>query len=325
MVVPPLVALMLSERRTLLRKAQAAGLASGLVAAVLWWASSRVGVWWRSRTASAPAFHLVEPFDSLLLGLAVGLAVLVSFRERLRLPEDSPAEPCHSSCLRAKPALDFSTTSCCLRPFRPPSRWLVSAPGSASGCWGRCSTWRRSPASTQQWSAAWWVHLAIGLAVGCVLLPSCSTPCGRADRQAPPPASARCGLAGAFVPVALLTAFALQGLDLAGRNGRLVTALLGLSPTDRATGAPVDLASYPLVERWRETSTGIGREFMPPLDEGDFLYMPSLLPAASLSSAMEVMQRQDAVRAHPRVELVVGSSVASSRRSTRRRLACWKR
>lgn len=52
---------------------------------------------------------------------------------------------------------------------------------------------------------------------------------------------------------------------------------------------------------------GIGREFMPPLDEGSFLYMPSLLPQASLSQAVEVNAAQDrAIASVPEVESVVG-------------------
>jgi Cu(I)/Ag(I) efflux system membrane protein CusA/SilA len=54
---------------------------------------------------------------------------------------------------------------------------------------------------------------------------------------------------------------------------------------------------------------GIGREFMPALDEGSFLYMPSLLPAASLTQVMEVMQKQDILMKQvPEVESVVGKS-----------------
>ena len=41
-------------------------------------------------------------------------------------------------------------------------------------------------------------------------------------------------------------------------------------------------------------SRGIGQEFMPPLDEGDFLYMPSVLPAGSINTVMDVMSKQDA-------------------------------
>lgn len=52
---------------------------------------------------------------------------------------------------------------------------------------------------------------------------------------------------------------------------------------------------------------GLGREFMPPLDEGSFLYMPSLLPQGSLSQAVEVNSKQDiAMATVPEVESVVG-------------------
>ena len=54
---------------------------------------------------------------------------------------------------------------------------------------------------------------------------------------------------------------------------------------------------------WR----GIGREFMPPLDEGSFLYMPSLLPQAGLGPTIEVNAKQDmAIATVPEVESVVG-------------------
>jgi copper/silver efflux system protein len=46
---------------------------------------------------------------------------------------------------------------------------------------------------------------------------------------------------------------------------------------------------------------------MPPLDEGSLLYMPSLLPQASLSQAVEVNSKQDlAIASVPEVESVVG-------------------
>jgi Cu(I)/Ag(I) efflux system membrane protein CusA/SilA len=52
---------------------------------------------------------------------------------------------------------------------------------------------------------------------------------------------------------------------------------------------------------------GIGREFIPPLDEGSFLYMPSLLPQSGLGPALEVNSRQDmAIASVPEVESVVG-------------------
>lgn len=52
---------------------------------------------------------------------------------------------------------------------------------------------------------------------------------------------------------------------------------------------------------------GLGREFMPPLDEGSYLYMPSLMPHASIGEALDVVAKQDmALRAIPEVESVVG-------------------
>jgi len=52
---------------------------------------------------------------------------------------------------------------------------------------------------------------------------------------------------------------------------------------------------------------GLGKEFMPPLDEGSFLYMPVTMPHASLGEAMDMLSKLDmAVRAIPEVEVVVG-------------------
>ncbi len=55
------------------------------------------------------------------------------------------------------------------------------------------------------------------------------------------------------------------------------------------------------------TFPGLGREFMPPLDEGSFLLMPSLMPHAGIGAALEAVSAQDrAIRAIPEVESVVG-------------------
>jgi Cu(I)/Ag(I) efflux system membrane protein CusA/SilA len=52
---------------------------------------------------------------------------------------------------------------------------------------------------------------------------------------------------------------------------------------------------------------GLGREFMPALDEGAFLLMPSLMPHASIAEALAVLQQQDqAIAAIPEVRSVVG-------------------
>lgn len=52
---------------------------------------------------------------------------------------------------------------------------------------------------------------------------------------------------------------------------------------------------------------GFGKEFMPPLDEGSYLYMPTTMPHASLGEVLEVLQYQDqAISAIPEIEMVVG-------------------
>lgn len=52
---------------------------------------------------------------------------------------------------------------------------------------------------------------------------------------------------------------------------------------------------------------GFGKEFMPPLDEGSYLYMPTTMPHASIGEALDVLQKQDmAFRNIPEIETVVG-------------------
>ena len=55
------------------------------------------------------------------------------------------------------------------------------------------------------------------------------------------------------------------------------------------------------------TFPGLGKEFMPPLDEGSFLYMPTTMPHASIGESMDVLQLQDKLLISiPEVESVVG-------------------
>ena len=53
--------------------------------------------------------------------------------------------------------------------------------------------------------------------------------------------------------------------------------------------------------------SGLGKEFMPPLDEGSFLYMPTTMPHASIGECLDVLQKQDtAFSSIPEIESVVG-------------------
>ncbi len=57
----------------------------------------------------------------------------------------------------------------------------------------------------------------------------------------------------------------------------------------------------------KSTFPGLGKEFMPPLDEGSYLFMPTTMPHASIGEALDVLQKLDLAMANiPEVELVVG-------------------
>lgn len=52
---------------------------------------------------------------------------------------------------------------------------------------------------------------------------------------------------------------------------------------------------------------GLGKEFMPDLDEGSYLLMPTTMPHASIGEVMDVLRKQDmAIQAIPEVESAVG-------------------
>ena len=52
---------------------------------------------------------------------------------------------------------------------------------------------------------------------------------------------------------------------------------------------------------------GLGSQFMPALDEGSFLYMPTTMPHASIGQAVDVLRQLDtAIKAIPEVDMVVG-------------------
>lgn len=52
---------------------------------------------------------------------------------------------------------------------------------------------------------------------------------------------------------------------------------------------------------------GLGKEFMPNLDEGSYLLMPTTMPHASIGEAMDILRKQDmAINSIPEVESAVG-------------------
>jgi Cu(I)/Ag(I) efflux system membrane protein CusA/SilA len=55
------------------------------------------------------------------------------------------------------------------------------------------------------------------------------------------------------------------------------------------------------------TFPGLGKEFMPSLDEGSFLYMPTIMPHGSIGEAAEVLSLQNqAIASIPEIDTVVG-------------------
>ena len=70
---------------------------------------------------------------------------------------------------------------------------------------------------------------------------------------------------------------------------------------------PASLKSTP---QWQALTTalpGLGKEFMPALDEGSYLFMPTTMPHASIGEAMDILQKQNiAISNIPEVDQVVG-------------------
>jgi len=70
---------------------------------------------------------------------------------------------------------------------------------------------------------------------------------------------------------------------------------------------PYSLRTSGLWSAMHHKFPGLGKEFMPPLDEGSFLYMPTTMPHASIGEALDVLQKQDiAISTLPEIESVVG-------------------
>jgi Cu(I)/Ag(I) efflux system membrane protein CusA/SilA len=70
---------------------------------------------------------------------------------------------------------------------------------------------------------------------------------------------------------------------------------------------PAILRDSPAGQSLAAAFPGMGREFMPTLDEGSFLYMPVAMPHASIGQAAEYTRLTDmAIQSIPEVEMVVG-------------------
>ncbi len=79
---------------------------------------------------------------------------------------------------------------------------------------------------------------------------------------------------------------------------------LARKPWEQMRGRPLtEKLAWTLARDWN----GRGKEFMPPLDEGSFLYMPTTMPHASIGEAQDVLRKQDmAFLAIPEIDSAVG-------------------
>jgi Cu(I)/Ag(I) efflux system membrane protein CusA/SilA len=75
--------------------------------------------------------------------------------------------------------------------------------------------------------------------------------------------------------------------------------VFGFLPRSVQTTRPVSAVAHAF--------PGFGREYMPPFDEGSYLYMPTTMPHASIGEALDMMSTMDATIAQiPEVDRVVG-------------------
>lgn len=80
---------------------------------------------------------------------------------------------------------------------------------------------------------------------------------------------------------------------------RGVDSMLGFLPASVRASTP-----YTTISR---VFPGLGKEFMPNLDEGSYLFMPTTMPHASIGEALDILQKQDElISSIPEIESVVG-------------------
>ncbi len=92
------------------------------------------------------------------------------------------------------------------------------------------------------------------------------------------------------------------------------TGMPGMSMPGMSMGKPgePEIPKGPIQSTrvWRKLAQvfpGLGKEFMPALEEGTFLYMPTLMPHASIGVALDTIRQQNlAIKAIPEVQSAVG-------------------
>ncbi|MCO6437558.1 MAG: efflux RND transporter permease subunit [Phycisphaerae bacterium] len=305
-VVPPLASIMLSNRR--LPRSSALGVAAsfGALAFVLWWQSDAIHPFFGTVTAAvSDYFAWPGARVAIIVAAAIALITFLTLREQIRPIERNP------------------TSRFIHRLYVPTIRWVLHHKilflliPVTFVLWG-LSIWvgwsatlgavtrplERVGLMPTEWTAAWWLTLAGAAIFAFAVFPLVID-------------TVRIGCSlwrgGGFLKVERR-----RWLSMAFRIGAFIFALLAIHYTDVvarssetlagvfAPGLTQPFGEYRPLKSLLERE-GIGQEFMPPLDEGDFLYMPSVLPAGSINTVMDVMQKQDVQFMQiPEVNMVVG-------------------
>ncbi|HNO77631.1 MAG TPA: efflux RND transporter permease subunit [Phycisphaerae bacterium] len=305
-VVPPLASLLLKHRRASRPIALTIALIIGTGLSLAWWNAASIDLAVANVTEAIQRYlGWSTSVSTITVGAAFALLTYVVLRERIRPIESNPTsrfihklyEPTIRWVLHHK--ILFLSIPCAL---------IVWGIGIWIG-WGPVVTALIWPAellgmSPAAWSAQTWLIILVATIVGVVIAPLILDTLRVARhirrRQEPPE---RVGFDW-LKPIAGMLAFAFVTIvthhaqPITGR-GTLLAAMFGSTNGQ-------SLTEYQPIQALLD-SKGIGQEFMPPLDEGDFLYMPSVLPAGSINTVMDVMQKQDAQFAEiPEVDVVVG-------------------
>ena len=112
----------------------------------------------------------------------------------------------------------------------------------------------------------------------------------------------------AIYPLMLRWALAHKGFAFAGPALIVLLGLLGWLGSETVFGwLPDTLTQRGPIQRLAKAFPGLGREFMPPLDEGAFLVMPTTMPHASVGQALEQLAALDTqIASVPEVKTAVG-------------------
>lgn len=103
-----------------------------------------------------------------------------------------------------------------------------------------------------------------------------------------------------------------MSMILVGGAGLLLTPLklpFTAAAAAGSDGAKVVADRLASGQQWLDShlAAGVGKEFMPPLDEGTLMFMPVTSNSISLTEAVEIMKKQDEVlRSFPEVSSVIG-------------------